>query len=151
MGSAGVVTVRAARPADEGRLRELTFESKAHWGYDLDLVRGWADGLDFESGQERWVAEADGAIVAWAGLAPPGEDGVAVLDHLWVDPAAMGQGVGSRLFRVAADRARDLGATGLEWSAEVNAVGFYEKVGGRKLREHVTEWGRVAPWMGLDL
>jgi hypothetical protein len=33
----------------------------------------------------------------------------------------------------------------------VNAVGFYEKVGGRKLRDRVTEWGRVAPWMGLDL
>lgn len=150
MGSA-VVTVRAAGPADHDRLRELTFESKAHWGYDHDLVRGWADELDFECEQERWVAEADRAIVAWAGLALPVEDGVGVLDHLWVDPAAMGQGLGSRLFRVAANRARELGAERLEWSAEVNAVGFYEKVGGRKLRDHVTEWGRVAPWMGLDL
>lgn len=149
MGSA-VVTVRGARPADHDRLRELTFESKAHWGYDRDLVRGWADELDFETGEERWVAEADGEIVAWAGLTPPAE-GVAVLDHLWVDPAAMRRGLGSRLFGLAADRARELGAERLEWSAEVHAIGFYEKLGGRKLREHVTEWGRVAPWMGLDL
>jgi GNAT superfamily N-acetyltransferase len=63
----------------------------------------------------------------------------------------MGDGLGRRLFRLAADRARELGADRLEWSSEPNAVGFYEKVGGRKLRDHVTEWGRLAPWMGLEL
>ena len=145
-----VVVVRAARPADEGWLRELTFESKAHWGYDRDFVRGWANGLTFDIDQERWVAEEDGVIVAWAALVPP-VAGVAVLDDLWVDPARIDHGLGSRLFRVAADRARELGSRRLEWGAEPNAVGFYEKLGGCKLRDHVTEWGRVAPWMGLDL
>jgi GNAT superfamily N-acetyltransferase len=145
-----VISVRGARPGDFERVRELTLESKAHWGYDRDFVRRWAEGLSFESACERWVAELDGAIVAWAALVPPA-DGVAVLDDLWVDPAAMGRGLGSRLFRLAADRARELGAQRLEWGAEPNAVGFYEKLGGRKLRDHVTEWGRVAPWMGLDL
>ena len=149
MGSA-VVTLRAAAPADHDRLRELTFESKAYWGYERDFVRSWAAGLTFESGQERWVAELDGEIVGWAALVPP-MDGAAVLDDLWVDPAWLGHGLGSRLFEVAVDRARELGAARLEWGAEPNAVGFYEKVGGRKLRDHVTEWGRVAPWMGLDL
>ena len=142
--------LRPVTPADHARLRELTFESKAHWGYDRDFVRRWADGLGFESDGERWVAELDGGIVAWAALLPPA-DGVAVLDDLWVDPAWIGRGVGSRLFRMAADRARELGAERLEWGAEPNAVGFYEKLGGRKLRDHVTEWGRVAPWMGMDL
>jgi N-acetylglutamate synthase-like GNAT family acetyltransferase len=142
--------VRAAASGDYDRLRELTFESKAHWGYDRDFVRSWAERLSFEGAQESWVAELEGEIVAWAALLPPA-DGVAVLDDLWVDPAAIGRGIGSRLFRLAADRARELGAQKLEWGAEPNAVGFYEKVGGRKLRDHVTEWGRVAPWMGLDL
>ena len=149
MGSS-LVTVRAAGPADHDRLRELTFESKAHWGYDRDFVRRWADGLSIETAQERWVAEEDGEIVGWAGLVLPAE-GVAVLDDLWVAPAAMGRGLGSRLFRLAADRARELGAKRLEWGADPNAVGFYEKMGGRTLRDHVTEWGRVAPWMGLEL
>jgi GNAT superfamily N-acetyltransferase len=142
--------VRPAAPEDYERVRELTLESKAYWGYDRDFVRRWADGLGFEEGQERWVAELDGEIVAWAALAPP-SDGVAVLDDLWVDPTAVGRGYGGRLFRHVADRARELGADRLEWGAEPNAVGFYEKVGGRKLRDHVTEWGRVAPWMGLEL
>ncbi|HEY3462542.1 MAG TPA: GNAT family N-acetyltransferase [Gaiellaceae bacterium] len=142
--------LRPAVPDDCERVRRLTFESKAHWGYDRDFVSRWADALGFEDDEERWVAELDGSIVAWAGLVPP-VDGVAVLDDLWVDPAAMGRGLGSRLFRLASDRARELGAGRLEWGAEPNAVGFYEKLGGRKLRDHVTEWGRVAPWMGLDL
>jgi GNAT superfamily N-acetyltransferase len=142
--------VRAVVPADHARLRELTLESKAHWGYDRDFVRGWAENLSFDSDQERWVVELEGSIVAWAALIPPA-DGIAVLDDLWVDPAWIGRGLGTRLFRLAADRARELGADRLEWGAEPNAIGFYEKLGGRKLRDHVTEWGRVAPWMGLQL
>jgi GNAT superfamily N-acetyltransferase len=142
--------VRPVEPADHDRLRELTLDSKAHWGYDRDFVRRWAEGLTFVGEQERWVAEVEGEIVAWASLIPPA-DGVAVLDDLWVDPAWIGRGVGGRLFQLAADRARELGAERLEWGAEPNAVGFYEKLGGRKLRDHVTEWGRVAPWMGLEL
>ena len=142
--------LRPAAPDDYERVRELTLESKAHWGYDRDFVRRWAEGLSFENDRERWVAELDGVVVAWAALVPP-LDGVAVLDDLWVDPAWLGCGLGGRLFRLAADRARELGAERLEWGAEPNAVGFYEKLGGRKLRDHFTEWGRVAPWMGLDL
>jgi GNAT superfamily N-acetyltransferase len=149
VGSA-VVTVREARATDEERLRELTFESKAHWGYDRDFVRRWADGFTFESGQERWVAEVDGVIVAWVGLVPP-PDGVAVLDDLWVDPGWMRHGLGSRLFHLAAARARELGAARLEWGAERNALGFYEKMGGRFLHPHVTEWGRRGQWYGMEL
>ena len=142
--------IRAAGPTDRDRLRELTFESKAHWGYEPDLVRRWADGLTFEAGDDRWVAEADGRVVAWVGLSPPHE-GVAILDDLWVDPQWIGRGIGTRLFRVAADRARRLGAARLEWDAEPHALGFYEQLGGRFLREHVTEWGRPGSWYGIDL
>jgi GNAT superfamily N-acetyltransferase len=149
VGSA-VATLRAARPADHDRSRELTFESKSHRGYDRDFVRGWADGLSFERDQERWVVELDDEIVAWAGLMPPA-GGVAVLDHLWVDPAWMGHGFGTRLFRRAADRGRELGASRLEWGAEQHALAFYEKMGGRFMRNFVTEWGREGKWWGMAL
>lgn len=145
-----LISVRSARRGDFERLRELTFESKAHYGYDRDFVRRWAEGLTFETEEERWVAEADEQIVAWAALAPPGA-GIAVLDDLWVDPAWLGRGVGSRLFGIAADRARELGAERLEWGAEENALGFYSKVGGHLVRTYLTEWGREGQWYGMDL
>jgi N-acetylglutamate synthase-like GNAT family acetyltransferase len=144
------VTIRRARFADLERVRQLTVASKAHWGYDHDFVLRWAEGLTFSSPRERWVAEADGVIVAWAALVEP-EDGVAVLDDLWVDPAQMRRRIGTRLFRIAAERARELGASRLEWGTEPNAVGFYEKVGGRYLRDRLTSWGREVPVMGIDL
>jgi N-acetylglutamate synthase-like GNAT family acetyltransferase len=144
------VRIRAAEPDDVRRLRELTLDSKAHWGYDRDFVARWAAELAFDSEHERWVAEVNGRVVGWAALVPP-QGGVAILDDLWIDPAWMRQDIGSQLFHHVATRARALGATAMEWGAEPNSVGFYEKVGGRKLRDHVTEWGRVAPWMGVDL
>ena len=70
---------------------------------------------------------------------------------LWVEPAWIGKGVGSRLFATACEQARRLGATTLEWEAELNAVGFYERMGGRFLREQMGDWGRPLPVMGLDL
>lgn len=77
---------------------------------------------------------------------------VCVLEDLWVDPPAMGRGIGARLFRRAVERARACGATRLEWEAEPNAVGFYEKMGGSVLRDsEPSEWGRVLPVMGVSL
>jgi amino-acid N-acetyltransferase len=72
----------------------------------------------YEDVQEFRVAEAGGAVVAWAGLIPQGE--VCVLDDLWVDPAWIGRGVGTQLFGRSVERARALGALGqshLIWPA----------------------------------
>jgi GNAT superfamily N-acetyltransferase len=144
------VAIRPARPEEDDRLREIAAAAKGHWGYDAALVSGWAAGLELPRDGERWVAEAGAAVVAWAELEAP-VDGVAVLDDLWVEPAWFGRGIGRRLFEVAAARARELGARTMEWGAEPNALGFYEKLGGRYLRDHVTEWGRAGRVMGIDL
>lgn len=130
--------------SDTGRLREIAYAAKAHWGYDEALVRSWADSIDVDDGRILLVEDE-----GWASLIPQGE--TCVLEDLWVLPEAMGRGLGTRLFGRAVERARELGATRLEWDAEPNAIGFYEKMGGRHLRDHVSEWGRVLPVMGLDL
>ncbi|HET8893148.1 MAG TPA: GNAT family N-acetyltransferase [Gaiellaceae bacterium] len=128
------------------RLREIAFAAKAHWGYDEQRVRDWADSIDFDDGRIVLV-EGD---VAWASVIPQGD--VCVLEDLWVDPTAMGRGVGTKLFQRAAEHARMLGARRMEWEAEPNAVGFYEKLGGRHLRDsEPSEWGRVLSVMGVSL
>ena len=97
------------------------------------------------------MAESEGRAIGWAALIPADEPGVVVLDDLWVEPAWIGKGVGSLLFRRAAERGIELGARRLEWEAEPNAVGFYERLGGRRLRDSKTVWDRTIPVMGLDL
>jgi GNAT superfamily N-acetyltransferase len=148
------VNIRPAR-ADEGRrLREIAAASKRHWGYEPERVEAWVAQGDFSAeglrAKDFFVAEEGGEAIAFASLVPEGE--VCVLDDLWVAPDWIGKGVGSRLFRFAADRAGELGARRLEWEAEPHAVGFYERMGGRKLRDSgPSEWGRILPVMGIDL
>ena len=148
MGSAGVVTIRAAETADHARLRAVAEASKAHWGYDRERVRAWAGALDLS--REIWVAEVGGEIVAWAALLPPA-DGACELDDLWVEPRAMGAGIGSALFRHAAARAENLGARSLRWEADPNAVGFYERMGAATVGTATSSWGRELPVMELAL
>ena len=150
MGVLTEVEIRASRAADAARLREIARAAKLHWGYNEPRVRAWAAGLPLPPDSDRWVAEAGGEIVAWAELAQP-LGGVCTLDDMWVEPVWMGRGIGTLLFALAVDRARELGATRVEWGTEPNAVGFYERMGARRLGEHPGAWGRVVPVMGLDL
>jgi GNAT superfamily N-acetyltransferase len=149
-----LVRIRGARPDEGERLREIAIAAKGHWGYEPEVVRRWAADGDFSAeGLRRkhaFVADAREGVVAWAGVIP--KDAVVWLDDLWVDPPWIGRGVGSLLFEHARALARDLGGRTLEWEAEPNAVGFYERVGGRYLRDsEPSAWGRVLPVLGVDL
>ncbi len=148
MGSAGVVAVRAAAPADDGQLRAVAEASKGHWGYEPERLRTWAAALDLS--REIWVAEVDGEIVGWAGVLPPA-DGACELDDLWVEPGSIGRGIGSLLFEHALERARTLGARALRWEADPNAVGFYERMGAATVGTATGSLGRELPMMEIAL
>lgn len=148
------VRVRAADLREGERLREIAIASKSYWGYELDRVRQWAALGDFSSEglrrKEFHVAEVDGEAVGWAALIPKGN--VCWLDDLWIEPQWIGRGIGTLLFQHAAKRGRELGAARMEWEAERHAIGFYEKMGGRHLRDSEPgAWGRVNPVMGVEL
>jgi GNAT superfamily N-acetyltransferase len=151
---ASTVRIRAPQTDEGERLREIAIAAKSYWGYDLARVVQWAAAGDFSPRglreKEIYVAEVGGRAIAWAALIPQGE--VVWLDDLWVEPEWIGAGVGSRLFQHAVEHARQLGAKRVEWDAEPNAIGFYEKLGARYLRDSKpSEWGRVLAVMGLDL
>jgi GNAT superfamily N-acetyltransferase len=146
--------IRPAHPDEGQRLREIAIASKSYWGYDPEWVTEWAALGDFSaralSEKAVYVAEADGRAVAFAVLIP--NDKVCILDDLWVEAEWIGHGIGSRLFRFCGEQARRLGAERLEWEAEPNAVGFYERMGARRVRDSArTMWGRVIPVMRADL
>jgi GNAT superfamily N-acetyltransferase len=64
-----------------------------------------------------------------------------VLDGVYVDPAAMGTGVGRLLVDDALDRARAAGAGSLTVTANPNARPFYERVGFVATGEIETSFG----------
>ena len=63
--------------------------------------------MDFQKENGRIYAERDGALIAE--ITFPEEDGVAVIDHTFVDGSLRGQGVAGQLVRAAADQIRDQG------------------------------------------
>jgi GNAT superfamily N-acetyltransferase len=85
----------------------------------------------------RWVAEADGKLIAWAEAE---FDWSSEADHegqFWVlvDPGSRRQGIGSRLFDTAVDYLAARGARGLRtWSFEESAL-FLERHGFERRRE----------------
>jgi GNAT superfamily N-acetyltransferase len=148
------VTIRAPAPDEGLRLKEIAISSKASWGYELDKVGEWADRGDFSPAQlgklTVFVAQAGERTIGWCSLEPRGE--VWWLADLWVEPEWIGRGVGGRLFRHGARHAQRAGAKRLEWEAEPNSIGFYEKMGARHLRDsEQTEWGRTLSVMGVEL
>jgi GNAT superfamily N-acetyltransferase len=148
------VAIRPVDPAEGPRVKEIAIASKGFWGYEAERVRRWADGGDFSAERLReliaFVAEAGPRPIAWYSLDPGGE--TCWLGDLWVEPDWIGKGIGAALFRHAADHARGLGATLLEWEAEPNALGFYEKMGAKHLRQgDPSAWGRRNSIMGVEL
>jgi GNAT superfamily N-acetyltransferase len=148
------ITIRRARRDEGPRLKEIAIAAKGLWGYDAAMVERWADDGDFSpAGLAKlaaFVAEADGRAVGWASLLQKADGWW--LEDLWVEPAWIGKGVGTRLFGHAAAHVRSLGGRRLELEAEPNAVGFYERMGARYMRDsEPSVWGRINPIMELDL
>ena len=101
---------------------------------------------------ENWVAELDGALIAFYTLFEKNEN--AWIENLWVSPELIGKGVGKRLFLHALDISRQRGFKRLRLEADPNAIGFYEKMGMYKISERQYELEgqlRILPTMEIKL
>lgn len=82
--------------------------------------------------EDAWIAEVDGQVVGSVFLMKTEDEKVAKLRLLYVDPAARGLGVGTRLVRLCIERARELGYSALTlWTNDVlrSARKIYEAAG----------------------
>jgi len=151
-----IVQVRAAVVADAEKLTELAFRAKGHWKYPKEWMEAWRSGLtvtpEYITQHRVVAAHAGSRIVAFYGI--EFRDKTAHLEHLWVDPAETGTGLGRRLFRLACDDARDHGCVLVELVADPNAEGFYLRQGAIRVGEVVGEVlgvPRVLPRMRVAL
>jgi GNAT superfamily N-acetyltransferase len=128
------VEVRAARPGEEALLSAICWRSKQHWGYDAAFMRQSAASLAvprvaIDDGHV-WVAvDPEGQPLGVVQLAIVGSD--LDLDKLFVEPSAIGAGIGEMLFRRAVAEARRRGHRRMTVLADPNAAGFYERMGCR--------------------
>lgn len=153
-----MITIRTAKISDADALSALAVRSKAHWGYSDDFMRACRDELMVTPEE---LATPDHAVaVACRGETVVGyyaliwiADDVVDLDAMFVDPAAMGHGVGRKLMDHACASARDRGARSMLIQADPYAEGFYLKMGAARTgaRESDSIAGRMLPEMTLTL
>ncbi|MFE4946967.1 GNAT family N-acetyltransferase [Streptomyces sp. NPDC056641] len=127
--------IREARPDEAPALSALVLRSKAHWGYDDAFLAACRDELTISAGEvtvRRLTVAEDGAsgealgVASLEGRAPDGTLGL-----LFVEPHAIGRGIGRALYAHVLDRARALGFERLTIDSDPHAVDFYRALGAR--------------------
>jgi len=148
----GTVTIRLAMPADadplgavEGRSWRATYPGIVPDAVLNEWIEGapsgWRDAFAAQppdTAWRAWVAERDGAILGYATTMParsnwlPPPDGAGELTNLYLEPSAIGTGVGRLLYEHAVADLRHRGFNPLViWAFRDNhrAVRFYERMG----------------------
>jgi N-acetylglutamate synthase-like GNAT family acetyltransferase len=131
------MVIRRARPDDADALSDLAHRAKAHWGYPAAWMREWDAQLTIIPGylemHDVWVCEENGTIVGMCALEDRRDRWN--LEHVWVEPAAHGRGVGRALVLHALEEARRRHDGVVELLADPYASGFYERLGARRAGE----------------
>jgi len=126
------IDIRPAGAEEATALTRLCLRSKAHWGYDAAFMAqaelGLTVGADQIAAGDVFVAIDDsGQVLGVHALAIEGA--IADLDKLFVEPAAIGRGVGASLFRHAVGVAASRGCELMTILSDPNAASFYERMG----------------------
>ena len=127
------INIRPARREEADLLTALCHRSKAHWGYDDRFMERSREALtvncDRIAAGRVLVAESAGRPQGVAAIGPDG-DGFEI-DLFFIDPDAMGKGVGTALFAALMALARSRGIERLSILSDPNAEAFYERMGAR--------------------
>jgi len=153
---AGAVVLRQATTADLDNLSDICQRSKAYWGYDSAFMAACVDELtitaqDLSSSLVMVATDADGRLLAMSQTSV--KDGVADLERLFVDPDAIGSGVGETLLHHAFDGAKQSGATRMTVESDPYAARFYKKHGAVQIGDIPSGSiaGRVLPLLEFQL
>lgn len=147
------IILRAAVPEEAEALTALTRRSKGYWGYPREMLDRLADMLSISAATIRdghvVVAERDGAVAGYyriTGEPPHGE-----LADLFLEPEAIGIGLGRTLWDHAVASARSTGLHTLTLESDPHAEGFYLRMGAERIGEREVAPGRVLPILRLTI
>ncbi|MEM7444309.1 MAG: GNAT family N-acetyltransferase [Pseudomonadota bacterium] len=151
--------IRLARFQEAVELTDLAKRSKAHWGYDADFMRQSADALTVTEqaiAQGRvWVAERNGHLMGVASIDEADEESGCdyELALMFVDPDAMGEGLGRMLFEQAVIGVRERGGETMEILSDPDAEPFYRRMGATPIGDAPSDAipGRRLPLLKIDV
>jgi GNAT superfamily N-acetyltransferase len=127
--------IRLARLPEAPALTAIAHAAKRRWGYPEAWMHAWSTALAITPAtieeHSVLVAELAGAVRGVAVLADRGSHWS--LEHLWVEPAMQRQGIGRALFESVLREAARRRAGVLRVESDPQAVGFYERMGGRRI------------------
>ena len=144
--------LRPARPEDASALTDILHRGKASWGYPDDKMaefrEHWRISEEKIASMTVLVAERDDVPCAFLSVGPRDEQTLLV-DDLFVDPSAQGQGIGSLLLLRAEDIARSQRLSKLYLESDVHAEAFYLSKGFQVASHKPSEMipGRQLPLM----
>ena len=157
--TATAFTIRAARVAEAALLTDLSLRSKAVWGYEASFLARCRLVMQVKTEalarQPHYVAESTAGtprrILGFYGFEDA--DGGVGLDYLFVEPDAIGMGVGTALWTHAVKTARALGHRTLMVVADPHAEGFYRRMGAVPVGVQPSdlEPGRLLPVLRFSL
>lgn len=148
------MVIRDARPDEREALGALALRSKAHWGYDAEFMERCRDELTVTADQidSIRVIERGGEVLGFYGISDLG-DRRAELDYLFVEPSAIGTGLGRALIEHAITRAVTAGFAELVIHGDPNALPFYRAAGAIEIGEAPSASipGRTLPLLAIAL
>jgi GNAT superfamily N-acetyltransferase len=148
------IRIQAGGEDDAGRLTEIAHAAKRHWGYSEELLALWDADLTvtgaFIASHPVYCAAVGAEVVGFYALSAEGD--VFELEHMWVEPGHMSEGVGAALFGHAVATVRSLQGSVLRIVSDPNAEGFYRRLGARRIGEVASHPpGRRLPLLVLEL
>ncbi|WOO39518.1 GNAT family N-acetyltransferase [Rubellicoccus peritrichatus] len=131
-----VIDFRKAQLKEADLLSDIAIESKGYWGYPAELLNLWRKDLHIE----KEYIEKNTVRTIWrnseiVGFFAIKEEKEVILDHLWLLPKAIGQGIGSKAFREIEKECSLLEISSFVIVSDPDAEGFYLHQGAIKIGE----------------
>jgi GNAT superfamily N-acetyltransferase len=125
------ISVRSARDDEGPMLTALAVRAKSHWGYDEGFLESARANLTIDTetirSSEVFVFERDDRVIGFHGLV--GKPPRGRLEWMFLEPDAIGQGLGRLMWNDATERAKAAGYTELEIESDRFAEPFYLAMG----------------------
>lgn len=128
--------IRKALKEDAQELTRIAFAAKRYWNYPDEYYQVWKNELTISSpyilNNDVFLISDDEYIVGfYSVIAWKGET---YLDHIFIDPRFLKQGIGSELINHLISVQQGKGVEKIYVLVDPNAAGFYDKVGAKFIK-----------------